>query len=505
MSKPRKHDRPDDHGDGNPIQWNLNHGGLTFDFDAGQEAYDYQISIGGSRSDHLSGGGVRDYFFGISGNDKLFGRAEDDVLYGDRGNDLLVAGDGADRIDAGSGNDRLFGGDDADALMGGEGNDFLDEGVGHGMLEGGPGRDVLVGGQGPDAFVVDRMSGDDVIKDFTAGPGMFDHLALRDLRWEDLRFRDTSAGVVISWAGGLVLLEGVHKADLAQDDFMFADSPDLPPGLRDPAGPTPERDYSISSDGPRGAGNDELPGRWFDRFADDQLDDGPFSFSFAGETAYNIVVGTHGNDTGVGGAAWDHFFGRDRDDSFAGSGGNDILQGDAGNDTLSGGAGMDKVDGGMGDDTLMGGDAGDDLMGMAGTDYIDAGAGHDMIEGGEGDDFIIGGTGADAFIVDPMSGDDIVFDFEALGDAQGAFDHLALRDIRPDQVSVTDDVMREWNGTTYSGVLVSWNTDGDPEAEGSVLLAGLNKADLRQSDFMFIDEPGFVAGINDFGSWYIFA
>lgn len=93
----------------------------------------------------------------------------------------------------------------------------------------------------------------------------------------------------------------------------------------------------------------------------------------------------------------------------------------------------------------------------------------------------------------------------ASGDAQGAFDHLALGEIRPDQLTVTDDVTREWNGTTYSGVLVSWNTDGDAEAEGSALLAGLDKADLRQSDFMFIEEPGFVAGINNFGSWYIFA
>jgi serralysin len=30
------------------------------------------------------------------------------------------------------------------------------------------------------------------------------------------------------------------------------------------------------------------------------------------------------------------------------------------------------------------------------------------------------------------------------------------------------------------------------------------KADLRQSDFMFVEAPGFVDGIDDDGSWYIF-
>ena len=40
-----------------------------------------------------------------------------------------------------------------------------------------------------------------------------------------------------------------------------------------------------------------------------------------------------------------------------------------------------------------------------------------MIEGGMGNDTIRGGTGADAFIVNRMSGHDIVLDFEARGEA----------------------------------------------------------------------------------------
>jgi Ca2+-binding RTX toxin-like protein len=134
-------------------------------------------------------------------------------------------------------------------------------------------------------------------------------------------------------------------------------------------------------------------------------------------------------------------------------------------------------------------------MGGKGNDHLDAGAGHDMIEGEEGNDTIVGGTGADAFIVAPGSGNDVVLDFEATGLAQGAFDHIALRDIRPDQVTVAD---------TAKGALVSWDLDGDSAADGSVLLQGVAKADLRQSDFMFVDEPGFVDGISIVGSYYIF-
>jgi serralysin len=473
------------------------HEGPKLDFDAGAESYDYSIAVGGFRNDHFAGDESRDYLWGLSGNDHLFGRAEDDALYGDRGNDLLVGRSGADRLDSGKGNDRLFGGGQNDALMGGMGNDYLDEGVGHGMLEGGSGNDVLVGGQGPDAFMVDRQSGDDVILDFTAGPGMFDHLALRGLVWEDLSFEDTEAGVKISWDGGSVLLADVKQADLAQDDFMFAESPDLPPASHPPSGPTPEADYSVSSNGPAAGKVHLQPAHWIS-------DDGSFSFNFSDETAYRVAIGTSADDNAQGSDAADHFFGRDGNDSIMGMAGNDILQGDAGNDNLDGGAGMDKLDGGMGNDVLVGGDQADELMGRDGDDYLDEGAGHGMLEGGGGNDFLVGGTGADAFIVDSMSGDDIVFDFEAIGDAQGAFDHLALQDIRPDQVSVTDNVTREWNGQSYQGVLVSWNTDQDADPDGSVLLANLTSSDLRQSDFMFVDEPGFVDGVSDVGSWFIF-
>ncbi|ACG77880.1 hypothetical protein PHZ_c1467 [Phenylobacterium zucineum HLK1] len=471
----------------------LSEGGFTFDFDAGRARYNYQVSVGDNGRDALAGRGDRDHFWGLGGDDQLSGSRENDVLYGDAGADTLSGGDGADRLTGGLDGDRLYGGADADALMGGMGDDHLDEGAGHGDLQGGMGDDTLVGGAGPDAFAVDPTSGNDVIRDFTAGPGMFDHLALRDLRWEDLSFVDTAAGVRVSWNGGSVLLEGVRQADLAQDDFMFAEEPDLPPASREASGPTAER-ATPSVEGPALRRGD-LPGERFDQAADATLRDGHLTLAFAGDEPYQVIVGDRDGDELTGAAGADNIFGRDGDDSLDGAGGDDVLQGDAGDDRLDGGDGMDRLDGGMGADTLTGGAMVDDIMGMDGADSIGAGAGHDMVEGGMGNDTIAGGPGADAFIVDPHSGFDVILDMEVRGEAQGAFDHLALRDIRPDQVTVVDRA---------EGAFVSWNTDRDADPEGGVLLQGVFKADLRQSDFMFVEEPGFVPGISDAGSDWIF-
>lgn len=470
-------------------------GGLSFDFDQ------TRVSVGGRSADRVLGGATDDHLWGRGGNDQIAGGGGDDILYGQDGTDLLTGGLGADRLVGGAGADRLFGGDGADMLMGGDGNDFLDEGAGHGDLEGGKGNDILVGGQGPDAFGFEKGSGDDVIRDFTAGPGMFDHLALRGLTWEDLSISDTNAGVRVSWEGGSVLLEGVAKSQLAQDDFMFAEQPDLPPGAHAPSAPTPER-ASMSSDGPTIGSSTLGPVQGsFDLWADFSMarDDVAFDFD-----QFGVVAGSTRADVIRGGDTDDNLFGRAGDDHLVGLAGDDILEGGAGQDLLDGGDGADRLVGGSGNDKLAGGAQADELMGGDGRDYLDAGAGHDMIEGGTGNDAIRGGTGADAFIVDPTSGNDIVFDFEALGPAQGAFDHIALRDITPDDVTVSTGT-RSWDGQDYSGALVSWDVNHDGSADGSVLLANVRPEDLRQSDFMFVEEPGFVAGVSTEGSYYIFA
>lgn len=174
----------------------------------------------------------------------------------------------------------------------------------------------------------------------------------------------------------------------------------------------------------------------------------------------------------------------------------DALTGGPGSDTLQGGVGVDRLEGKDGDDSLVGGDGNDNLMGGPGNDFLDEGGGHGFLNGGPGDDTLVGGAGADAFIVSLGSGDDIALDFQATSLAQGAFDHVAFDGIGAGDLTV---------GDTDEGALISWDVDRDGAADGSILLEGVAKDDLRQSDFMFYSGPQFVAGIDDYGSWYIFA
>ena len=190
--------------------------------------------------------------------------------------------------------------------MGGDGADYLDEGAGHGDLEGGMGDDTLVGGAGPDAFAVGPTSGNDVIRDFTAGPGMFDHLALRDLRWEDLSFEDTAAGVRV---GGRAVqcCWDVAKSQLAQDDFMFADAPDLPPASRDAAGPAQNAQPRARKAPPSDVTS--CPAN-FDHAADAALLTDR-SVAFVGDEAYQVIIGERQGDALTGAASVDNIFGRD--------------------------------------------------------------------------------------------------------------------------------------------------------------------------------------------------
>ncbi len=442
------------------------------------DEHDQRLAVGGPDADAFGGSDASDHSWGLGGGDRLGGGAEDDVLSGGAGRDLLSGGEG---------NDTLYGGAMADALMGGPGRDYLDEGPGHSSMEGGPGDDTLVGGAGPDAFVVRPDSGHDVVRDFTAEPGVGDHVALFHLRWEELSVEDTDTGVRVAWDDGSVLLEGVRKADLSQDDFMFFNEPDLPPGARAPGGPVAERP-SPSVLGPEIEG--AVPPA--DQGRVPASDEGARAFSF---DEFTVAIGTDAGEWLRGAETWDTIFGRGGNDTLVGEDGHDILEGGEGDDDLDGGEGPDRVEGNGGNDTLAGGEENDELMGGDGDDHLSEGDGHGMIEGGRGDDTLEGGAGSDAFMVDPDSGHDVVLDFTATGLAQGLFDHIAFMDIEAGDVTVQD---------TDRGARVAWDVDHNGVDDGSILLLGVAKDDLRQSDFMF-DTPQFVEGINDFGSWYIFA
>ncbi len=123
-----------------------------------------------------------------------------------------------------------------------------------------------------------------------------------------------------------------------------------------------------------------------------------------------------GNDSFVGSAWGDKFYGSDGNDMLKGFGGNDYLEGGDGADTLSGGGGKDRLDGGAGNDTLSGGNRNDTLDGGAGNDILVGGNSNDTLNGGIGRDRLIGGWGPDALdggggkdVLTGDGGDDYIF------------------------------------------------------------------------------------------------
>ncbi len=89
---------------------------------------------GGSGNDSAASGFGRDILLGNSGNDRLKGGPDDDLLSGNAGNDVLTGGPGADLLGGGAGIDRLFGGPGPDQLIGGPGKDRLNGGAGNNTI-----------------------------------------------------------------------------------------------------------------------------------------------------------------------------------------------------------------------------------------------------------------------------------------------------------------------------------------------------------------------------------
>jgi Ca2+-binding RTX toxin-like protein len=155
--------------------------------------------------------------------------------------------------------------------------------------------------------------------------------------------------------------------------------------------------------------------------------------------------GTRGDDLLVGTGGRDHIDGRDGDDTIIGGAGNDILNGNADDDTLNGG---------YGEDTLNGGGL------------------HDTLDGGAGNDILIGGNGDDLFIFGDGTGDDTINDFTAGAGTADQMDVSAFgfADLADLLASTTD---------------VGSNTEIQLDADDSVTLIGVQKADLHGGDFIF--------------------
>ncbi|MBU2960317.1 hypothetical protein KO516_05690 [Citreicella sp. C3M06] len=198
---------------------------------------------GGGGDDLLYGNGGRDSLVGADGNDVLRGGFHHDTLVGGSGADTLYGENGNDRVEGGNGTDRAFlgnghdlyidtaqggafgadtvwGGAGNDRINGGGGNDSLNGDLGNDRLVGNTGDDTLTGGAGEDVFVFGRGTGADVISDFTLADDQLElRVGVTDL--SDLSVADQADGVLLAWATGSVLIEGVTATELETATIAF--------------------------------------------------------------------------------------------------------------------------------------------------------------------------------------------------------------------------------------------------------------------------------------------
>ncbi len=175
------------------------------------------------------------------------------------------------------------------------------------------------------------------------------------------------------------------------------------------------------------------------------------------------MTNDRGSRTLVGGNGQDYIMGLDGKDSLEGRGGDDLL---------SGGLGQDILTGGTDDDTLAGGAGADRLRGNAGHDtfvFTDVsqsqGVQFDVIL-----DFRNGVDVIDVTAVDADSTEDGLQHFQFVGTA----DFSGAAQIRAEQDG----------GNT----VLKFNTDGDNQAEMTVLLKQVNAASLADDAFILFFE-----------------
>ncbi|MBD2104312.1 alkaline phosphatase [Leptolyngbya sp. FACHB-261] len=135
----------------------------------------------------------------------------------------------------------------------------------------------------------------------------------------------------------------------------------------------------------------------------------------------NLVEGTAGAETLLGGTDRDLLRGNEGNDTLAGSVNADFLYGEVGDDLLRGdlnttqagseAGGDDLLYGGLGNDRVFGQGGNDQLYGGQGDDQLFGDAGNDLLVGGLGADRLTGGAGRDGFALVSDSGSDTINDF----------------------------------------------------------------------------------------------
>jgi len=232
--------------------------------------------------------------------DVLNGTASADVLYGGAGNDTLNGLDGDDILNGEADNDTLNGGNGNDSLSGGDGVDTLNGNAGDDHLNGGTGNDVLNGGSGNDTYVWNLGDGDDTISDDWgyAGQGAVNHLVFGP----GILPSDVTSETVPSSTYHIKFVihqDGVAVGSIRINYWTYV--------------------YSTARHATT----------WRLDFNN-------------GDSYYQDLLPTLGNDTLNGTGESDSFHGYDGDDTLYGHAGDDVLAGGLGNDLLIGGLGNDE-------------------------------------------------------------------------------------------------------------------------------------------------------------------
>jgi ELWxxDGT repeat protein len=346
---------------------------------------------GGPGNDTITSEWGLDCITGGSGDDSVLAGFYNDRIDGGDGNDILNGALNDDTLLGGAGNDTLIGSEDRDSLSGGAGNDSLDGSAGDDTLSGGTGADTLNGGVGVDFFNSDALDtildapsillgsgglldvsgtlGDDDIH-IVKSAGLFQAVIngqatdLSPLGVAQIRISGGAGNDTIQIDPALTMFVAVYGGDgddaihagdgqsylfgeSGNDTILGGDGSDCIDG-------------GLGSDSLDGGGGNNLLSYWrrTDRLIKTDGSDmtirtsagevdtyNHFSFLVCGDADDTIVINSpldtihyidakEGNDSLVGGAGNDRFYGEEGDDTLIGGGGNDFLEGGPGNNTI---------------------------------------------------------------------------------------------------------------------------------------------------------------------------
>jgi Ca2+-binding RTX toxin-like protein len=331
---------------------------------------------GGAGNDALYGFAYNDTLVGGKGNDTLRGGNDNDELYGGIGNDILYGEAGDDSISTGSGTDFVYAGNGNDYVTNGEGNDYLNGEDGNDTLIATLGNDSVYGGNGNDSLA--GGEGNDYLYDGTGNDILSGEVGNDSIYVsagaDSVNGGDGTDRVHYQSTTGFQLnfITGVHTGDAQGDIFVNVEEIYLGTGNDTVLGGATNDIFYGLN------GDDSIEGGDGNDFIQDNYGSNTLSGGGGDDQIHasyadsNLISGGSGNDFLVGSASGN--------DTLSGDDGNDSLLSDNGNNSLNGGDGNDNLSVGSGNDTLSGGNGNDTLYGSAGVDVVDGGSGNDVLD-----------------------------------------------------------------------------------------------------------------------------